>query len=218
MELDHLFFIADQRADYPGRLRTMGLVESYRRDHPGQGTANVCYCFDNMYLEILWVTDEDAIQSPAISRTGLRERAQWKSTRNNPFGLAWREKPGEAAFDQPCWDFKPPYLPEGMTLAVSTDSDDPRQPFMFRSPNRAAPIVWPSELRGTLQHDAGLGAVSDILLFMPRDLPVSSGLRRLGESTILRLEVSDEETAAVTLTADRKDGGGNLKINLPVMA
>ncbi|MEO1271293.1 MAG: hypothetical protein AAFX99_24640, partial [Myxococcota bacterium] len=73
-----------------------GLVETYRRAHPGQGTANVCYALDNAFLELLWVVDLDEALSPAIRRTGLALRSEWKRHGISPFGIAWRLSSADA--------------------------------------------------------------------------------------------------------------------------
>jgi hypothetical protein len=79
LRLHHVFaFVAPQPPAPPG------LIESYRRAHPGQGTANVCYLFGEAYLELLWETDRAEITSPAIARTGLAERARWRDTGGCP--------------------------------------------------------------------------------------------------------------------------------------
>jgi len=79
LELDHIFFFVRPGGREAGALARAGLREAYRRRHPGQGTANVCYAFDNAFLELLWVEDWDEINSPAVARTKLAERAEWQS-------------------------------------------------------------------------------------------------------------------------------------------
>lgn len=215
MEIDHLFLFIDPGGPQIAALERTGLVETYRRQHPGQGTANVCYCFDNLYLELLWVTDQQAVRSPPIRRTGLYERSRWAVDDTCPFGIAWRETPGGTRFGLPTWDFIPPYLPAGMTIPVSTDSDDPHQPFMFRSPGTSAPADWPADRRGDLQSRAGLGAVECITLAMPTSVPIAPGLRHLQERTILAIRQNDQPTAAASLAVRRSDGAGQVNITLP---
>ncbi|MBK8213640.1 MAG: VOC family protein [Myxococcales bacterium] len=50
MELDHLFVFVDGPSEAEEALTLLGLDETYRRVHPGQGTANVCCAFDDAYL------------------------------------------------------------------------------------------------------------------------------------------------------------------------
>ena len=163
-------------------LASLGLVETYRRTHTGQGTQNVCYGFDNLFLELLWVNDPHAARSEAITRTGLYERSLWRTQGTCPFGIAWRRSQASPALLLPTWEFKPPYLPKGMSIPVATDSDDPRQPLIFESPGSTSPIEWPIEKRGYLQHPAGLGSVAEIRLTMPADSPPSGALASLART------------------------------------
>jgi hypothetical protein len=88
--IDHVFMLVSADGPEIDHLASMGLVETYRCTHPGQGTRNVCYCFDNVFLELLWVDDNDAARSDAIKRTGLYERSLWRTSGTCPFGIAWR--------------------------------------------------------------------------------------------------------------------------------
>jgi hypothetical protein len=163
-------------------LASLGLVETYRRTHSGQGTQNVCYCLDNLLLELLWVNDREAARSDAIKRSGIYDRSMWRTNGTCPFGIAWRQFPPGPASTLPTWDFKPHYLPEGMSISVATDSDDLRQPMMFGSPGATPPIEWPESKRGSLQHKVGLGAVTDIRLTMPVDARPGSALMAIAQS------------------------------------
>lgn len=150
IELDHVFWMMP-KADVPAAAQafeTFGLRESYRRRHPGQGTANICYCFGNAFLEILWLEDEAEARSPEIARTLLAERATGTA---NPFGIAWRGDAGIAM-----WDFKPPYLPDGLSIAVAEACDDPQLPLMFSFPGSKPPGEMDPERHNGMQSHAGL--------------------------------------------------------------
>ena len=64
--IDHILMFVEADGLEIDNLASLGLVQTYRRIHPGQGTQNVCYCFDNLFLELLWVNDCDAARSDAI--------------------------------------------------------------------------------------------------------------------------------------------------------
>ena len=146
LELDHVFVFVTPGAPEAAAL---GLCESYRRRHPGQGTANVCYCFDNAYLELLWVTDRAELTAPAVARTRLAERADWRRTGASPFGIALRGPDPDTPLPFESWDYAAPFLPAGMAIPVAVASDDPRQPFLFRSPGTARPDTWPDDAGGS---------------------------------------------------------------------
>lgn len=159
-QIDHIFTFASPRAG-PAALAALGLVESYRRRHPGQGTANACYCFDNAYVELLWPESRPEsraeMNDPAIAPTALGERADWRGNGACPFGIALRPAGTEAGpFPLSYWDYRPPYLPDGMSIPVAEVSRDPAMPFVFQSPGGAAPIEWPADRGiGERQRPAG---------------------------------------------------------------
>ena len=118
-------------------LASLGLVETYRRTHAGQGTENVCYCFDNLFLELLWVNDRAAMPSSVAACTN--------ALYGGPMGhvpLAWHGERSQAgpASTLTNWAFTPPYLPGGMSISVATDSDDLQQQMMFESPGSTFPL------------------------------------------------------------------------------
>jgi len=53
IEIDHPFLFFLPGGAEISRLAQLGFVETCRRTHPGQGTANVCCCFNTLYLELL---------------------------------------------------------------------------------------------------------------------------------------------------------------------
>lgn len=153
-ELCHLFMMVSPGAPERLALEAVGLRESFRREHPGQGTCNVCYCFENAYLELLWVTDPQALRSAVIAPTGLSQRAAWRSGGASPFGVGLRR--GQGGLTVPTWDFAPPYLPPGLTIPVARASDDLCQPFVFLSPGGTRPDQWSDGRSGQRQQTAGL--------------------------------------------------------------
>ena len=212
MELDHLFVFLDENSPEAERLRDGGLTESFRREHQGQGTANQCFCFDDFYLELLWVTDAEALEREPTRRTGLLERSNWRETVASPFGLSWRldDKKDEPAGG--FWDYKPAYLPNGGAIPVALESGDPRQPFLFQSPNNAAPRDWPPARHGGLQHDAGYLNLVELELALPAEVPPGPCLRSLAEATQLRLTIAQRPQAILHVA---KSDGGIARLHLP---
>lgn len=72
MEVDHLFLFIDKDGPEPARLAELGFSETYWRIHKGQGMANICYAFENMFLELLWIENAHEALSPSIERTPPR--------------------------------------------------------------------------------------------------------------------------------------------------
>jgi predicted metal-dependent HD superfamily phosphohydrolase len=180
-EIDHLFLFIEPDGPEIDALKRLGLTETYRRVHPGQGTANACFAFDNLFLELLWLTREADARSPAIARTRLWERSQWFTQGSCPFGVAVRGDLAGAGV--PTWDYRPPYLapllPAGACIPVAIANDDAALPMLFVSPGKESPAQWPDERRGTLQRVAGFGPVLSVELGLPAraaSAPLMNGL------------------------------------------
>lgn len=218
MEVDHVFVLINPLGPEIGYLRSVGLTETYQRQHAGQGTRNICYCFENMFLELLWIDDTNSVRSKDIARTGLYERAQWKTAGTNPFGIAWRNQPSEAALTPHTWAFKPPYFPAGRHIDVAMDGDDHRQPMMFKSPGATAPCDWPVEKKGALQRTSGLGSVLSIQLDSPQSVLPSATLKAIAAESILKLGISKTSSFDLTLTIERLNSPESLILRLPFKA
>lgn len=204
LAIDHIFLFIDPEGSEIGVLRRLGLSETYRRAHPGQGTANACFAFDNLYLELLWLTSETEARSAPVVRTRLWERSQWRSTQACPFGVAVRGDLDAAGV--PTWAYRPPYLaqvlPAGAGIPVASASDDPALPMVFVSPGNERPAQWPDERKGALQQAAGFRSVVSIELGSPS---------RAASAPLLRTLTSSSPPVHVT---KRADGQHSLRLAL----
>lgn len=69
LELDHVFVFCTPGDGLEERMKAHGFVETYRRRHPGQGTQNVCFCFDNAFVErVTTPRPGDSARTPHIMR------------------------------------------------------------------------------------------------------------------------------------------------------
>lgn len=180
MTIDHLFLFVAPDGPEIAALRHLGLTETYRRVHPGQGTANACFAFDNLYLELLWLTSAQEARSAVTRRTRLWERSKWHTQGSCPVGVALRGD--RSGMGVPAWDYRPSYLPEGMAIPVATASDDAALPMVFVSPGNQCPADWPESRRGPLQHAAGFGRVLTVEIGMPARSAGAPLLRALGDT------------------------------------
>jgi Glyoxalase-like domain len=208
MELDHLFILWRPGDGLRETLEGLGLAETYRRRHLGQGTSNICYCFDNAFLELLWVEDAAVLSGPLIARTGLLERSRHRELQTCPLGLAWR-----GAAPGPVWSFRPPYLAPDMDIAVSVDSDDPRLPMMFQSPGDTPPLAWPETRRGALQHGSGFGSLRIVELRLPALSPDSDALDTIAASLDFHVLRQDAHMD-IHLELARRDGRPPLLLSI----
>lgn len=96
LEVDHLFIYATEGEPSVLILQEFGLHCSHQIvQRPEQGTASTVFFFENAYLELIWLEDENAAGHHA-ARTGIDipARARWQQTGASPFGVGLRYKPG----------------------------------------------------------------------------------------------------------------------------
>lgn len=211
LALDHVFVFVTAEEAGPGgaarsALEAIGLVPSYERRHHGQGTANVCWCFDDAYLELLFVVDPEERDRDAPARNGFARRSTWRDSGASPFGIAVRggPPPGDT------WDYRIAAFPPGLSIPVSTDSDDPTVPFVFASPGNEPPIAWSDDRAGGRQTGAGLSTLVVEELGLPSRearVPVLDALAGAGAIERLVMDVM-EHTMVLRL-------GGRLRLRLP---
>jgi Glyoxalase-like domain len=162
LELDHVILFTAPGAPVVDRLVEAGFREGSRNTHPGQGTANRRVFFVNAFLEFLYVTDAAALQSPTIAPTALAARFAGGC----PLGLVLRPRYPGAPIPFPTWSFRPPYLPDGVDIAVATTTPD--QPFVAVIGFGGRPEAMPPERAEPLRHPAGAAAVRHVVLCGPR--------------------------------------------------
>lgn len=102
----------------------------------------------------------------------------------------------------PTWDYRPPYLPECMVIAVACASDDPALPMVFVSPGHQNPADWPQAQRGQLQRPAGFGNVLSVELGMPAHAASAPQLRALGGARPLMSSVAHNDERNEARSAD----------------
>jgi hypothetical protein len=216
-EIDHVFVFIAPGAPEAAALTKLGLTESFRRPHPGQGTANACFCFDNAYLELLWIADAHEAATCALARSGIAARAGWRQTGASPFGIALRSADPAAALPFPSWDYTAPFLPAGMTIPVATASDDPRQPLLFRSPGNARPDQWTDGRAGAHQSAAGLAEITGVRLVFPAGVTPDPVFDTLAACGLLALE-RNGAAPTMELVLSRADGGAQACLSLPAFS
>jgi hypothetical protein len=117
LQLDHIFICCDPEAPEAEQLIAAGLIEGTRNKHPGQGTANRRFFFENGFVELLWVHDENEARSEITRKTRLWERWSQRQLDANPFGICFSTANPELdrlPFDS--WAYRPQYLPPDKSI------------------------------------------------------------------------------------------------------
>jgi hypothetical protein len=132
--VDHAFIGCAKGAPEAAALLRLGLVEGPGNTHPGQGTANRRFFFENFMLELVWVLDPAEVQNDRTRRTRLWDRCERRDSAVSPFGIIFRPSgapPPPAPF--PTWDYAPIYLPPGLTMQVA-EGTTLQEPELFYLP------------------------------------------------------------------------------------
>jgi hypothetical protein len=122
--LDHVIIFCAAGAPEASALVRLGLQEAAPNIHPGQGTANRRFCFENAYLELLYVSDFSEACSDAAPRPRLWERWTRRSAGACPFAMVLRTDRDDTDRTLPfaTWTYRPRYLPAGLAIDVAIDT------------------------------------------------------------------------------------------------
>src|SRR5262249_9654940 len=104
-----------------------------------------------------------------------------------PFGLCFRpaaDHVGKPPFST--WEYRPPYLPEPLSLAVGTNAAVVSEPFLCYLPFVRRPDNALSSRRQPLDHAVGLREVTHVTLECPQAVGPSPALRQ-----VMRTELID---------------------------
>ena len=132
--MDHAFIGCTTGAPEGEALLRLGFVEGSPNTHPGQGTANRRFFFENFMLELVWVADPVEAMSESTRRTRLWERCQGQEGQVSPFGIVFRSTstpPKPAPFAT--WVYAPVYLPPGLAMQIA-DGTTLNEPGLFYLP------------------------------------------------------------------------------------
>jgi hypothetical protein len=144
--VDHIYVFCDRQAPEQRLLAAHGLAVGVRREHPGQGTANVCFGFADAYLELLWLDDEVAARDPMVKPLGLHERSRWRELSASPFGICLRATAAGAAPPFVAWPYRPSYLPPDTHIEMACNSGVIGEPLLFAVDRPFQPFGVPHAL------------------------------------------------------------------------
>jgi len=133
MQIDHIFIFTQDGGKVADELVEFGFTEGSSRVHIGQGTTNRKFYFEDFFLEILWVHNEDEIKSEATKHTGLWKRAQLQPS-ISPFGLCLVHTDETNRLFENAFQYQPAYFPTGLKIDVLNHQDNLHLPWTFRLP------------------------------------------------------------------------------------
>jgi hypothetical protein len=120
LSLHHVFLLTEPEAPAADALVELGLVEGSRNVHPGQGSANRRFFFEDLYLELVYFTDENEARTGAGSV--IRSLDRYRAAEGSPIGLIFRADSGEDLSSFPSFPYQPSYFDEGVFFSVGDNA------------------------------------------------------------------------------------------------
>jgi hypothetical protein len=218
IQLDHLFICTSIDAPAAEQLISFGLTEGEPNVHPGQGTACRRFFFRNAYLELLWVQDPAEAQLALVRPTHLWERWSGRDSGACPFGLCFRpdaDHVGGPPFST--WKYRPPYLPDPLSLAVGTNAAELAEPLLcYLTFARRTDGVRPGRLQ-PLDHPAGLREITRVTLAGPWPGRPSEALQPLMRSGPVGWRASEAPLAEFGFDGEKGGNAHDFRPALPLV-
>ncbi|HAA16567.1 MAG TPA: hypothetical protein DCE41_34605 [Cytophagales bacterium] len=165
MEVDHIFIFSDREGAEADELVSMGFREGSSRIHPGQGTRNRKFYFENFFLEILWVHDLQEVKSQRVQPTHLWEHSQFATNGASPYGLCLKNQTATDILFKEAIPYYPEYLAEGTAIDFYPDTAPFLFPATFRLP---IPGKVPSPTRSEpTDHQGQMKQLSQVQFTVP---------------------------------------------------
>ncbi len=214
VELDHFFILIDETAI--GRvadlLLSLGMEESFSRDHAGQGTSNRRFPVSNSMLELLWLRDSAEAQSGPGRNLKFNERVSDNNA--SPFGLIFTRTEGASTampFDG--WRYQPKYFDPPNAFHVGSNSNNIQEPLCVY-----VPFVAPQK---RVIENGLFRSVSSVRVFMPSDA-MSETLHALTKSVVqgsngIHFEFGEEHLMEVTFDQGAAGLNRDLRPDLPLI-
>jgi hypothetical protein len=216
-EFDHLFICTDIGAWEAERLISFGLIEGSSNIHRGQGTTNRRFFFHNAMLELLWVHNPEEAKSEQIHLTRLWER--WINRNNGacPFGVCLRpaDSSNRVAFSN--WVYRPPYLPETISIAVGTNSDVLTEPMLFQIPFGKRPDRYPTEKYQPLKHNVSLYEITRVELISPYANRLSPELQAVIDTNQIKIRAGMDYFVELGFDGEEQHKRVDFRPELPLM-
>lgn len=187
--VDHVFMLieADEVDATVQNLERAGVVESSRRSHRGLGTSNIFFCFDNIFLEILWVADRAEAVRTQLGRL-LLERLDGRFTGAAPFGIGFRTLTPEAGIPFETWVYEPPAVLGYKSIPIAHSSLCRTQPLLFRAQRTAAPDAWTDGNAGARQKASGFAEITHLSFIPSAQTVLGADLRMLQKLGMIELK------------------------------
>lgn len=207
LELDHIFILTDKPKEAGDLLVSMGLEESFSRDHKGQGTSNRRFAFSNGMVEILYVRDSEESNNGPAKNLRFPERIQTKNS--SPFGIVLtRTNDSKLAVPFSGWKYQPDYFEPPNAFHVGDNSEILEEPLCIYVPF-VGPVHRIEEI-GTFK------SISNVQVSVPLR-KMSDTLLTLQTADRLDIKLGSEHMVMLTLDNGRSELSKDLRPVLPLI-
>ncbi|PWC09239.1 glyoxalase-like domain protein [Brenneria roseae subsp. americana] len=206
MEIDHIFICSEHNAPIADVLVENGILEGTHNIHPGQGTANRRFFFNNVFLEFIYLEEPSYQHKRTSPELDIIQRLTDQKKFYSPFGVGCRPTRQGESVPFPHWQYQPSYLPAGYSIDVGIAI--PNEPLWFFLDFSGRPDQVEDEKRQPLNHPCGIRELTGIQLSIPKGNPLS--LSADAVKKIDGVEINQGEIHNLTLTFD--SGEQNKKI------
>lgn len=214
-ELDHLFVCVKPGAPEGERLIELGIVEGSPNTHPGQGTANRRFYFQNGMIELLYMTNEDELRSPLVEQIRLWDRIRWRQTAACPFGLCLRATSEDASPPFTTFDYDAPWMP-GIVLPMARGTMT-IEPLVFFKPQVAWPDQGPAGSGEPTDHPLGVRNITGLhIVSAGCELP-SDPLRAVQRMGVATFSQGEGHLLELTFDGGQRGESADLRPELPLI-
>ena len=205
-KLDHFLILTEFDAPLADKLISLGFREGSANTHPGQGTSNRRFYFENSMFEFLWLHDQQEAKSGP--GRGLQFVERHFDPGASPFGLIFSPL-SEADIDPPFdgWRYEPDYLDPPLYLHVADNSTEFQEPLL---------VFMPFVTKNMQPKDEPLnGKITEICITCPVDNP-SAVLTKAAHAEGLTVKYGNEHLLEV-FCESAASGTFDMRPDLPVI-
>ncbi len=205
--LDHVFILTDEFAHVADALVSLGLKESFSRDHSGQGTSNRRFEFSNSMLEFLWVRDSDEAENGPARDLQFPKRASESAA--SPFGIILCSAYTQSEFlPYPGWAYQPDYFKPPMAFHIGNNSTKLDEPLCI-----FAPFIKPKENKP----ETGLfQSISNVTIQIATTV-LSPEMQAASKACGLTIRTGKEHLMEIVLDNNRLSKHQDFRPNIPLI-
>lgn len=224
LELDHIFIWVKPNAPEAAILEEIGIKRTPNTsEHRGQGTASNFFFFENAYLELIWISDENVAQQ-SMERTGIdwRSRANWQQTGASPFGIGLHKT--SEAIDLNLFPLK--YWAEWMqpnTVIHFADSvTNNLEPLYFIVPEYMSFATQFEQYSENIKkmvelHPLGVKKITDIKITVTNQTELTKISSQLSQENIAQIQINISYLLELTFDGGRQGKSYDARPVLPII-